>query len=148
MAAIEFIPPGTWKKVFFRRLGSKHGVGAFVSWSHWGFGFELGPQGFGSLLLGPLSIAFGGTRPVKSSGSAVSPAAPDPSDDVPVLNRLIEDYLAHGESEGDHAGMLSAWFRLGAEYMARAAGRKYAMDALEATWRFVRDAQPSKPWRS
>lgn len=71
------------------------------------------------------------------------------ADDEPgVLNIMIEDYLANSDGgTGDHAMMLSAWLQLGAEYLARAAGRQYALDATDNLRRFVRDAQPAKPWK-
>lgn len=67
--------------------------------------------------------------------------------DVPPLNRMIEDHLAVGGSEADHATLLKQWMMLGAEYLARAAGRTYALDSLENLRRFIRDAQPSDPWK-
>jgi hypothetical protein len=71
----------------------------------------------------------------------------NPSDGVPVLNVMIEDYLAHGETELDHAAMLHAWVLLGVEYLARAAGRQFTLNSLDNTRRFVRDAQPAKAWK-
>lgn len=71
----------------------------------------------------------------------------DGADDSPVLNRMIEDYLAHGGSEADHAMLLKAWMHLGAEYMARATGRRYTMDSLENLREVVRTAQPATPWK-
>lgn len=69
------------------------------------------------------------------------------TDRAPVLNVMIEDYLAHGSSEAEHVEMLKAWMILGAEYMARTAGRQYAIDSIDNLRRFVRDAEPVRPWR-
>lgn len=66
---------------------------------------------------------------------------------APVLNTMIEDYLANGGSEEEHKMLLSAWLRLGAEYLARAAGRNETRAQLEGLSRIIRDAQPAGPWK-
>lgn len=72
----------------------------------------------------------------------------EPPADQPILNRMIEDYLAISTgSEADHAELLKLWIRIGTEYMARAAGRQYTMDSLENMRRFVREARPGRPWK-
>lgn len=70
------------------------------------------------------------------------------ADDGPsVLAVLMEDYLARGQSEADHAILLKHWILAGAEHMARAAGRQYTMDSVEHVRRFIRDARPGNPWK-
>jgi hypothetical protein len=69
--------------------------------------------------------------------------------ETPILNVMIEDYLAHaGSTDGEHAMALTSWLRLGAEYIAQTGGRQYALDAIDNLRRFVRDAQPARPWKS
>lgn len=71
-----------------------------------------------------------------------------PPADQPVLNQMIEDYLAISDGgEGEHATLLKQWMMIGTEYMARAAGRQYTMDSLDNLRRFVRDARPGRPWK-
>lgn len=70
-----------------------------------------------------------------------------PNYDQPLANRMLEDYLAHGATEADHSIMLSALITLSAEYMARAAGRRYTIDSLANTTRFIKEARPSRPWK-
>jgi hypothetical protein len=69
------------------------------------------------------------------------------SKEQPILNQMIEDFLARGETEGDHAMMLAAWLTLGAEYMARLAGRKYALHSIDNLRAFITEADPVKPWK-
>lgn len=70
------------------------------------------------------------------------------SDEAPVLNAMIEDFLAHGGgAEADDALLLKAWLLIGAEYLARATGRRATLAAVDGLRRFVRDAQPARPWR-
>lgn len=68
-------------------------------------------------------------------------------DDQPDLNMKIEDFLAHGSSEADHVILLKTWMMMGAEYMARAAGRQYTLDSLENLHGFIREVQPAKAWK-
>lgn len=70
-----------------------------------------------------------------------------PNDDAPVLNIMLEDYLAHGATEADHELLLRAWLVLGAEAMARTCGRGRAINHLHGLSEFIRDAQPARPWR-
>lgn len=63
------------------------------------------------------------------------------------LNVTIEDYLAMGATEHDHAMLLHAWLFLGVERLARVMGREYARDILRGLMAHIRDATPTEPWK-
>lgn len=65
MSAVEFIPPGRWKTLLYRRLSARMGLGIFWSFAHWGVGFEVWAWS-GSILLGPLAISIARTRSVST----------------------------------------------------------------------------------
>lgn len=68
-------------------------------------------------------------------------------EEAPVLNAMIEDYLARAGSPEEQVMLLHIWLQLGTEYMAREAGKTHARDVLQSLDRFVRDAKPSRPWK-
>ena len=68
--------------------------------------------------------------------------------DEPPLNKAMNDLMATAGGDEDQEFQLAAvWVQFGAEVLARTGGRQRAMEALENTKRFVRDAQPSRPWK-
>lgn len=69
-----------------------------------------------------------------------------PQDDTPIVNKLIEDALAYGTTQGDRDAILECWMRIGAEYMARECGRREATKQMNGLLNFVQTAQPTKPW--
>jgi hypothetical protein len=71
----------------------------------------------------------------------------EPEPEQPPLNKMMEDWLAHGTTEEDHAELLHAWLRLGAEYLARCKGRSYTLARLAAVRIDIRTAQPVRPWK-
>ena len=69
-------------------------------------------------------------------------------DDEPPINRALNDLLATaGGDEAQEFQLAAMWIQIGAEVLARSGGRQRAMEVLENTTRFVRDAQPSRPWK-
>ena len=69
-------------------------------------------------------------------------------DDEPPINRALNDLLATaGGDEAQEFLLASVWIKLGAEALARSGGRQRAIDVLNSTTMFVRDAQPSRPWK-
>lgn len=68
-------------------------------------------------------------------------------DDEPPMNAAMEDCLAMAGLDAEsRIAMIATWVQLGAEYLAREAGRSRAREIIQNTDRFVRDAQPSRPW--
>lgn len=65
------------------------------------------------------------------------------------MNAAMEDLIARagGTSHEDDAKLFHAWLMLGAEYMARAVGRRWTMDTLMQVRGFIRDAEPATPWK-
>ena len=69
-------------------------------------------------------------------------------DDEPPINRALNDLLATaGGDEAQEFLLAAMWIKLGAEALARAGGRQQAIDVLNSTTIFIRDAQPSRPWK-
>lgn len=64
----------------------------------------------------------------------------------PILNTMIEDYLAHGATQAAHGEMLMVWHLMGAEYLARAVGRQQAVDTIRRVADFIATAEPNSPW--
>ena len=74
--------------------------------------------------------------------------AEDPDANPPILNVMIEDWLAHGDgSEAVNAEMIAVWLTLGAQYLAREVGRAHAVRAIERLAGHIATAQPSVPWK-
>ena len=67
------------------------------------------------------------------------------NDQAPI-NTAIEDALAHASEESERVLVLRAWIMLGAEYLAREAGRSACMDFLHGERSRIRDAEPTKDW--
>lgn len=65
----------------------------------------------------------------------------------PKLDIMIEDWLAIGGSEEQHAFLLRLWVLRGAEYMARSFGRQFTLDSLDNVIRSIRDIDPATPWK-
>lgn len=65
----------------------------------------------------------------------------------PPMNAAIENILARcGYDPEGRALALQAWIMLGAEYMAREAGRSACLDFLHAERSRIREAEPTQPW--
>lgn len=65
----------------------------------------------------------------------------------PPLNAAIEDILARcGYEPAGRVLALQAWIMLGAEYMAREAGRSACLEFLHAERSRIREADPTSPW--
>ena len=69
-------------------------------------------------------------------------------DGEPPVNKALNDLLAIAGGEEEQEFQLAAmWVQMGAEALARAGGRGRAREVLQATDRFVRDAEPVRPWK-
>lgn len=68
--------------------------------------------------------------------------------EAPILNVMIEDYLARAQTEFDRESMLMAWIMLGSEYMARTTGRSSTVHKLIGLKEFIERSSPSNPWKA
>jgi hypothetical protein len=76
------------------------------------------------------------------------PNASQQMDEEPPVNRAIEDVLAiAGGDEKDEETLLRMMMHMCAERLARVSGRSRCREMLQGLDHFVRDAQPSRPWR-
>ncbi|MDA4845980.1 hypothetical protein [Hoeflea poritis] len=79
--------------------------------------------------------------------STAAKAVEQDPDEQPLVNRAMEDLLAYASDESERALLIEMWIRIGAEYLAREVGRTNTRRALKELSRFIRDAQPSNPWK-
>ena len=67
--------------------------------------------------------------------------------DEPPMNKALNDVLAMGGMDREsQVETLRAWLMLGAERLAREAGRGKARDQIRNLDGFLRDADPVRPW--
>lgn len=65
----------------------------------------------------------------------------------PAINAALDDALAQASSEADEQLIVHAWILLGVEHYARLRGRSAAQAMLRVLSEWVREAQPSVPWK-
>lgn len=69
-------------------------------------------------------------------------------EEEPPINKALGDILAIAGGDPEQEEMLlTAVMNLCCEHLARAVGRRRCRDRLQHLDRFVRDAQPVRPWR-
>lgn len=70
-AAFELVPPGSWSLLWGYRFSATTAIAAFWSLNHWAFGVEVSRES-GSILLGPLALAFAKFRQAEPSEAATT----------------------------------------------------------------------------
>ncbi len=69
----------------------------------------------------------------------------DPDPEQPLLDTLLEDFMAQGSTAGDHAMLIRCWLLAGAQMMARTGGKRYALDSLANVGQIIVMSDGFKP---